>query len=89
MVNLFKGEPMTRKMTITLEDELIEELSNTAAALGKKKTQIVREALQSYLPAMKKSQMAEAWKKANAESIRSYNDMIDSQGAFGDKVRMF
>ena len=89
MANRFKGKPMTRKMTITLEDELIEELSNTATALGKKKTQIVREALQSYLPAMKKSRMAEAWKKANAESIKSYNDMIDSQGAFGDKVRMF
>ena len=80
---------MTRKMTITLEEELIEELSNTAMALGKKKTQIVREALQSYLPAMKKSQLVEDWKKVNAESIRSYNEMIDSQGTFGDKVRMF
>jgi predicted DNA-binding protein len=89
MVNLFQGKRMTRKMTITLEDELIEELGNTARALGKKKTQIVREALQSYLPAMKKSQLAEEWKRANAESIKSYNEMIASQGVFGDNVRMF
>ncbi|MDA3946446.1 MAG: ribbon-helix-helix protein, CopG family, partial [Helicobacteraceae bacterium] len=41
-------------MTITLEDELIEELSQTALQLGKKKAQIVREALQSYLPSAKK-----------------------------------
>ena len=80
---------MTKKMTITLEEELIEELNMTAVTMGKKKTQIIREALQSYLPAMKKSQMAEEWKRINAESIKSYNEMIDSQGTFGDKVRMF
>lgn len=80
---------MTKKMTITLEESLIEELSTAAIALGKKKTQIVREALQSYLPAMQKEQLAEAWKKENAEAIAAYNKSIESQGSFGDKVRLF
>jgi len=41
-------------MTITLENELIEELSNTAMVMGKKKAQIIREALKRYLPLIKK-----------------------------------
>ena len=80
---------MTKKMTITLEETLIEELSHTAMALGKKKAQIVREALQSYLPAMQKEQMAETWKKENAEAITAYNKSVKNEGTFGDKVRMF
>ena len=80
---------MTKKMTITLEDELIDELSVAAASLGKKKAQIVREALRSYLPAMKKEQMAEQWKKENAEAIAAYNDRIASEGTFADKMRLF
>ena len=40
---------MTKKITITLENSLIDELNSAAQNLGKKKTQIIREALQSYL----------------------------------------
>jgi len=40
---------MTRKMTITLEEELLTSLDNEALKSGKKKTQIIREALNSYL----------------------------------------
>ena len=40
---------MTKKMTITLEENLIEELSLLAQETGKKKAQVVREALQDYL----------------------------------------
>ncbi len=39
---------MTKKMTITLEENLIEELSDIALKTGKKKAQVVREALQDY-----------------------------------------
>ncbi len=80
---------MTKKMTITLEEELIEELNMTAMAMGKKKTQVIREALHSYLPGMKKAQMAEEWNRTNAESIMDYNKMIKEEGTFGDKVRLF
>lgn len=39
---------MTKKMTITLEESFIDELSQVAHDLGKKKTQVIREALQDY-----------------------------------------
>ena len=39
---------MTKKMTITLEENLIEELASLSDETGKKKAQVVREALQDY-----------------------------------------
>jgi len=39
---------MTKKVTITLEESLIQELGAFALEEGKKKTQIIREALQDY-----------------------------------------
>ncbi len=39
---------MTKKMTITLEESIVEELGALSEELGKKKTQVVREALQDY-----------------------------------------
>ena len=40
---------MTKKMTITLEENLIDELTFLAQETGKKKAQVIREALQDYL----------------------------------------
>jgi len=80
---------MTKKMTITLEDELIEELSQTALQLGKKKTQIVREALQSYLPSAKKKSLEEAWKEENREAIQERNEHVEKYGIFGEEYRVF
>lgn len=39
---------MTKKMTITLEESLEEELGLYSEEMGKKKAQVVREALQDY-----------------------------------------
>ena len=39
---------MTKKMTITLEENLVEELASLSDETGKKKAQVVREALQDY-----------------------------------------
>ena len=39
---------MTKKITISLEDSLVEELAEVAKNTGKKKTQLIREALQDY-----------------------------------------
>ena len=80
---------MTKKMTITLEDELIEELSQTAKELGKKKTQIVREALQSYLPSAKKKSLEAAWLKENREAIEEQNKHVEKYGIFGEEYRVF
>ncbi len=43
-----KRYTMTKKMTITLEESLIEELGILSEETGKKKAQVVREALQDY-----------------------------------------
>ena len=40
---------MTKKITITLEENLIDELGDLAKETGKKKAQVVREALQDYM----------------------------------------
>jgi hypothetical protein len=47
MVKYGKGVFMTRKMTITLEEELLTSLDNEALKSGKKKTQIIK-AIDSY-----------------------------------------
>lgn len=80
---------MTRKMTITLEEELLDALDETALMMGKKKTQIVREALQNYLSDQQKKSLEERWRKENAASIRDYNDRIEKQGLFSDGLRSF
>lgn len=80
---------MTKKMTITLEEELIEELSQTALQLGKKKTQIVREALHAYLPSASKKSLEEAWLKENHEAIKERNEHVEKYGVFGEEYRVF
>ena len=80
---------MTKKMTITLEEELIEELSQTALQLGKKKTQIVREALQEYLPSASKKSLEEAWLLENREAIQADNEHFEKHGLFGAEYRAF
>jgi len=45
---MVKGCIMTKKITITLEENLIEELGLLSEETGKKKAQVVREALQDY-----------------------------------------
>jgi metal-responsive CopG/Arc/MetJ family transcriptional regulator len=42
---------MAEKITITLEESYIDELSEFAKDMGKKKAQIIREALQDYFDA--------------------------------------
>ncbi|MEN8148034.1 MAG: type II toxin-antitoxin system CcdA family antitoxin [Campylobacterota bacterium] len=80
---------MTKKMTITLEEELIEELDSTALAMGKKKAQIVREALQSYLPSQQKARLESEWRETNASSIQAYNERVEKHGVFSDGLRSF
>lgn len=80
---------MTKKITITLEEELIDELDSTALAMGKKKAQIVREALQSYLPSQKKARLESEWRENNASSIQAYNERIEKHGVFSDGLRSF
>ena len=80
---------MSKKITFTLEESLIEKLSRASVDLGKKKTQIVREALNSYLNDKTKEQEMLKWERENAASIESYNKTVEKHGVFSDTLRSF
>ena len=76
---------MTKKVTITLEDELVLAVADFAKQTGKKKTQIIREALKSYLPVSKEEQEV-LWKNANRDAVSSFNQRIREEGGFYGSV---
>ncbi|MCG3717859.1 type II toxin-antitoxin system CcdA family antitoxin [Aliarcobacter butzleri] len=80
---------MTRKMTITLEDEILTNLDEFALKNGKKKTQIIREALANYLNISSKDDKKKQWEEENNEAINSYNKMVDEDGLILKHSRMF
>jgi post-segregation antitoxin (ccd killing protein) len=77
---------MTKKMTVTLEEELLKQLDLLASSTGKKKAQVVREALKNYF---KTQNTQENWEKENKEAISSYNTRVTSQGLFSKDLRQF
>jgi antitoxin CcdA len=89
MVKYGKGVIMTRKMTITLEDEILTNLDEVALKSGKKKTQIIREALTNYLNISSKDDKKKQWEKENKEAIESYNKKIEEDGLILKHSRMF
>ncbi|WP_456403372.1 type II toxin-antitoxin system CcdA family antitoxin [Hydrogenimonas sp.] len=78
-----------RKITITLEESLIEALSKTAMRTGLKKTQIIRDALKSHLANIQKEKLQKEWLKNNKSSIDAYNRHIKENGIFGEEFRTF
>lgn len=80
---------MTRKMTITLEDTLLDELDLAAINLGKKKSQIVREALSSYLNLGSKEARIKQWHEDNKEAIDDHNRRVEEDGIILAEHRMF
>lgn len=80
---------MTRKITITLEDTIIDELNSAAKNMGKKKTQIIREALQLYLQISSKEEKIKTWEEENKEAIEIYNKMVEEEGLILKNSRMF
>ena len=89
MVKYGKGVIMTRKMTITLEDEILANLDEFALKNGKKKTQIIREALTNYLNISSLDDKKKLWEEENKEAINSYNKMVDEDGLILKHSRMF
>ena len=89
MVKYGKGVIMTRKMTITLEDEILNTLDEVALKSGKKKTQIIREALTNYLNISSIDDKKKQWEEENKEAINSYNKMVDEDGLILKHNRMF
>jgi len=80
---------MTRKMTITLEDTLLDELDSMAVSLGKKKSQIVREALNSYLNLNSKEEKIKKWQEENTEAIKNHNKRLKENGIILEEHRIF
>lgn len=70
---------MTKKITITLEENLIEELSSVALESGKKKTQMIREALQEYLDTMSVTKTVQEYKTGVLKSV-SHEDVRKELG---------
>ena len=74
-----KEYPMTQKITITLEESLVDELGSIALETGKKKTQVVREALQDYFDAMAVTKSVQEYKMGMLKTI-SHEDVRGSIG---------
>jgi metal-responsive CopG/Arc/MetJ family transcriptional regulator len=64
-------------MTITLEENLIEELSSMAVKQGKKKAQVVREALQDYFDVNAVTKTVQDYKMGTLKTV-SHNDLRES-----------
>lgn len=65
---------MTKKMTITLEENLIEELADLSEETGKKKAQVVREALQDYFDVNAITKTVQEYKMGMIETV-SHDDV--------------
>jgi metal-responsive CopG/Arc/MetJ family transcriptional regulator len=70
---------MTKKMTITLEESLIEELGDLSQELGKKKTQVVREALQDYFDVNAVTKTVQEYKMGMLKTV-SHEDLKETLG---------
>lgn len=66
-------------MTITLEESLIEELNILSAETGKKKTQVIREALQDYFDVNAVTKTVQDYKMGTLKTI-SHDDVRASLG---------
>ncbi|MCF6201381.1 MAG: type II toxin-antitoxin system CcdA family antitoxin [Hydrogenimonas sp.] len=80
---------MMRKITITLEESLIEALSKAAMKTGLKKTQIIRDALKSHLLTIQKDTLKQEWLKRNKTAIERYNRHVEEHGIFAQEYRTF
>jgi post-segregation antitoxin (ccd killing protein) len=78
-----------KKVTLTLEEPLIEKLAAIARATGLKKTQIVRNALKEYFHKLERTMRKEAWLEENVEALDSYGKYIDTYGCFSEGHRNF
>ena len=70
---------MTKKITITLEESYIDELSEFAKDMGKKKAQIIREALQDYFDVNAVTKTVQEYKLGKLKTV-SHDDVRASLG---------
>ena len=70
---------MTKRITISLEDSLVEELAEVAKYTGKKKTQLIREALQDYFDTQAVTKTVQDYKMGTLKSV-SHEDVRATLG---------
>lgn len=70
---------MTKKMTITLDENIIDELAEVAHDMGKKKTQVIREALQDYFDIQAVTKTVQEYKMGVLKTV-SHADMRTALG---------
>ena len=70
---------MTKKMTITLDENIIDELAEVAHDMGKKKAQVIREALQDYFDVQSITKTVTDYKMGSLETM-SHADMRKALG---------
>ncbi len=70
---------MSKKMTITLEENLIDELATLSEETGKKKAQVVREALQDYFDVNSVTKTVQDYKMGLLETV-SHEDVRANLG---------
>lgn len=80
---------MHKKITLTMEESLVEKLSRVSVEMGKKKTQIVREALNDYFNRADNVDAVERWKRENKAAMDHYNERVEQTGTFSDGLRSF
>ena len=80
---------MHKKITLTMEESLVEKLSRVSVEMGKKKTQIVREALNDYFNRTDNVDAVERWKRENKSAMDHYNERVEQTGTFSDGLRSF
>jgi predicted transcriptional regulator len=66
---------MIKKMTVTLEEELLNKLDELADNTAKRKSQLVKEALQDYFDVQSVSQTVQEYKMGGGLKTVSHNDM--------------
>ena len=79
MVTIYRSITMTKKMTITLEENILEELADVALSTGKKKAQVVREALQDYFDVQSVTKTVQDYKMGMLDTV-SHDDVRASLG---------
>ncbi len=65
---------MTKKITVSLDEGLVDELAQVAQELGKKKSQIVKEALQDFFDVESITRTVSQYKLGQLETI-SHDDL--------------
>ena len=73
---------MTKKMTITLEENLIDELSSLALQTGKKKAQVVREALQDYFDVNAVTKTVQDYKMGTLKTVSNFLSCFIAFGSY-------